>query len=32
VLFRSLPTATLLDGGPTDFRVQWYGVSVQMKF
>ena len=28
----ALPTATLLDGGPTDFRVQWYGVSVQMKF
>lgn len=28
----ALPTAILLDGGPYDYQVSWYGVSFQYKF
>lgn len=27
----SLPTAVLLDGGPRDYRVQWFGVMMQIR-
>jgi len=27
----ALPTAVLLDGGPDDYRVNWYGVLLQIK-
>ncbi|MBI5689402.1 MAG: MtrB/PioB family outer membrane beta-barrel protein [Verrucomicrobia bacterium] len=28
----SLPTVVILDGGPQDYRVNWYGVTLQLKF
>jgi len=27
----ALPTAVLLDGGPQDYRVQWFGVMIQIQ-
>jgi len=27
----ALPTAVLLDGGPQDYRVQWFGVMIQIR-